>query len=153
VPRIAIAVGADDEPANSSQDRRRHTQMNGPNAQDASQGDLTYHQPYKGSSVLGYVRSARRNNPQLDEWEAEIRAYAAERGYNLLVVLREEGVSAVSAHRPIMRYAVAELATNHGVGLIMPSPDHLGIPRIAKILTRQIVQCTNSWIEYLRPHS
>jgi hypothetical protein len=40
---------------------------------------------FVGSPVMGYVRSAKLGDPQLDVWEAEIRAYCAERGYNLVL--------------------------------------------------------------------
>ncbi len=55
---------------------------------------------FRGSPVVGDVRSARLGDPQLDEWEAQIRQYAAEMGYNLTAVLRDEGVSAVVVWKP-----------------------------------------------------
>jgi len=81
---------------------------------------------FKGSPVVGYIRSARRGDPQLDEWEAQIRAYCAERGYNLVEVVRDEGVSAVASWRPGLEKIIQGAERRGWVGVIVPARRHFG---------------------------
>jgi hypothetical protein len=92
-----------------------------------------------GSPVVGYVRSPRLNDPELDVLEARIRGYAAEHGYNLVKVFREEGVSSVAAWRPELEKLIRGLERHEWVGVIVPDEGHWSENRvIAKRVIRQI---------------
>lgn len=86
--------------------------------------DNLHPKPY-GSPVVGYVRSARRGDPALDEAEAQIRAYCAEQGWNLAKVFREEGVSSVAAWRPQFEEMVRGLERREWVGVVIHRNDDL----------------------------
>lgn len=86
--------------------------------------------PY-GSPVVGYVRSARRGDPALDEAEAQIRAYCAGQGWNLAKVFREEGVSSVAAWRPQFEEMVRGLERREWVGVVIISEEHLSAAKAA----------------------
>jgi hypothetical protein len=77
-----------------------------------------------GSPVVGYVRSPRLNDSELDVLEARIREYAAEHGYNLVKVFREEGISSVAAWRPELEKLIRGLERHEWVGVIVPDEGH-----------------------------
>ena len=90
--------------------------------------DKPHPKPY-GSPVVGYVRSARRGDPALDEAEAQIRAYCTEQGWNLAKVFKEEGVSSVAAWRPQFEEMVRGLERREWVGVILTHQEYLSIAR------------------------
>lgn len=103
---------------------------------------------YKTSPVVGYVRSAMLNDPRLDEWEAQIRTYAAERGYNLVRVYREEATSGTRNVKPILQQILDSVHVGRYVGLITPSLAHLSsTPSAAARIVHQINH--NAWIQFL----
>lgn len=77
-----------------------------------------------GSPVVGYIRSPRLNDPELDVLEAHIRQYASEHGYNLVKVFREEGISSVAAWRPELEKLIRGLERREWVGVIVPDEGH-----------------------------
>jgi hypothetical protein len=102
---------------------------------------------YRGSPVVGYVRSAKFKDPKLDELEARIRNYAEERGYNLITVRREEGISGVAAHKPMLEQIIREVAVRKYVGVIVPSEEHLSSkPSIAHHVNSRI-EHAGGWVE------
>jgi hypothetical protein len=104
--------------------------------------------PY-GSPVVGYVRSARLNDPELDQAEAAIRAYAHEHGYNLVKVFREEGISSVATWRPQFEQLLRGLERGEWVGVILPDGEHLStVARIEDGLKRKLHNAAG-WSEYL----
>jgi len=103
---------------------------------------------FKTSPVVGYIRSARFGDPKLDEWDVQVRAYAAKRGYNLAAVFREEGVSAVAAHRPVLAQLFDDLQATRYVGLIVPTRAHLGDTNA--MINRALSRISSSaWIEFI----
>lgn len=103
--------------------------------------------PY-GSPVVGYVRSARRGDPALDEAEAQIRAYCAEQGWNLAKVFREEGVSSVAAWRPQFEEMVRGLERREWVGVVITAEAFLSSQvGVAKRLRAHIEE--HGWIYVL----
>lgn len=101
---------------------------------------------YKSSPVVGYVRSAQRTDPRLDEWEARIRAYAGERGYNLATVLREEGISGVSANRPVLETLIRDLSEGKYVGVVLYKSSDLGNSARCRS-NAQAIRSTDAWLE------
>lgn len=88
---------------------------------------------------MGYVRSPRLNDPELDDLEAQIRQYAREHGYNLVKVFREEGISSVAAWRPELERLIRGLERQEWVGVIVPDEGHWSRKRaVAKIIQRHI---------------
>lgn len=103
--------------------------------------------PY-GSPVVGYVRSARRDDPALDEAEAQIRAYCAEQGWNLAKVFREEGVSSVAAWRPEFEEMVRGLERREWVGVVINAEDDLSA--IQSSATRMVARITiEAWLHII----
>jgi hypothetical protein len=110
------------------------------------QGNATSDQPtVRSGSVVGYIRSHKCGDPKLDEWEAEIRSYADEHGYSLVVVLREEGVSGVSACRPVLEKLLHYLENGDYAGVIIPYLAHFGVGVIATRIFNRISEI--AWIE------
>jgi hypothetical protein len=109
-------------------------------------------QSYKTSPIVGYVRSARKSDPQLDQLDAQIRRYASERGYNLAAVFREEGVSGVAVHRPVLDTLLLKLDTCHYAGVVVPTLCHLSAQRT--LLTRTIARIhENAWLDTILPNT
>lgn len=106
-------------------------------------------QGFKGSPVVGYVRSAKLGDPRLIEWEAEIHKYATEHGYNLVEIVRDEGVSGVAAWMPGIELVIRSLENGTRVGVITPSIHHLGVSssRRARLVRR--IKRSGAWIEVL----
>jgi hypothetical protein len=77
-----------------------------------------------GSPVVGYVRSAKLDDPELDVLEQQIRRFAKEHGYNLVKVFREEGISSVAAWRPALQKVIQGLDRHEWVGVIVPNERH-----------------------------
>lgn len=84
---------------------------------------------YKTSPIVGYIRSAKPHDPQLAEWEQQIRAYAIVHGYNLVAVFREESTSGVAAHRPVLDSVLRDLSTGRYAGILVPSESHISSDR------------------------
>lgn len=103
--------------------------------------------PY-GSPVVGYVRSARRSDPALDEAEAQIRAYCAEQGWNLAKVFREEGVSSVAAWRPQFDEMVRGLERREWVGVIIRARSDIStVPNVElRLMATLTAHC---WISFI----
>jgi hypothetical protein len=101
--------------------------------------------PAHGSPVVGYVRSARLNDPELDLLEARIRQYAAEHGYNLVKVFREEGISSVAAWRPELEKLIRGLERREWVGAIVLDATHWSSrPTVARRIQERVEQ-TGFW--------
>lgn len=101
-----------------------------------------------GSPVVGYARSPRLNDPELDVFEARIRQYAEEHGYNLVKVFREEGISSVAAWRPELEKLIRGLERHEWVGVIVPDEGHWSNRRtIAQRIQRRIETC--GWSVYI----
>lgn len=64
---------------------------------EAQANTMSGGQSYKTSPVVGYTRSAKTNDPRLDEWEAQIWAYAVERASPNLAVPENSVRRAVAA--------------------------------------------------------
>jgi DNA invertase Pin-like site-specific DNA recombinase len=108
--------------------------------------------PY-GSPVVGYVRSARRGDPALDQAEAKIRAYCAEQGWNLTKVYREEGVSSVAAWRPQFEEMVRGLERREWVGVVLIAEEQLSTRlSIRKKLQTSIIT-TTAWVRVIAHRS
>ena len=102
-----------------------------------------------GSPVVGYVRSPRLNDPELDALEAQIREYAREHGYNLVKVFRDEGTSSVAAWRPELEKLMRGLERREWVGVIVPGEGHWSqIPSTARRI-RQAIQTAGGWITFI----
>lgn len=106
---------------------------------------------FKGSPVVGYIRSARRGDPQLDEWEAQIRAYCAERGYNLVEVVRDEAVSAVTTWKPGLDRILHGIARKQWVGVLAIDCTHLGSPRTVRRRMIKAIEAANGWLYFIHP--
>ena len=105
--------------------------------------------PY-GSPVVGYVRSARRGDPALDEAEAQIRAYCAEQGWNLAKVFREEGISSVAAWRPQFEEMVRGLERREWVGVVIVTRRDLSsLTSKAAKLAKRVEDCARLTILHL----
>jgi DNA invertase Pin-like site-specific DNA recombinase len=104
---------------------------------------------YKTSPVVGYIRSAQINDPRLDEWEAEIRAYASERGYYLVKVARESGTSGVASYRPVLNEILNDLTSGEYIGLIVLNRQHLSSNRTTQERLRGKIDYIGAWIEYI----
>jgi hypothetical protein len=78
---------------------------------------------FRGSLVAGYIRSPKRGDPLLDDWETQIRMYATAWGYNLAEVIRDDGISAVAAWKP----GLASILRSNYAGVITPSLHQLGV--------------------------
>lgn len=104
--------------------------------------------PY-GSPVVGYVRSARRGDPALDEAEAQIRAYCVGQGWNLAKVFREEGVSSIAAWRPQFEEMIRGLERREWVGVITIGRGQLSTrPSVCTKLCEAIAS-TGAWLQPL----
>lgn len=117
--------------------------------ENMGQNELTDRQPYRGSPVAGYMRSAKWNDPRMAKWEAGIRTYAAERGYNLTALVREEGVSGVAIWKPKLQQLIADTLDRKYIGIIAPSVQHLHIraSNSARIIAQ--ISVTDAWISFL----
>jgi hypothetical protein len=99
-----------------------------------------------GSPVVGYVRSPRLQDPELDELEVHLRLYAQEHGYNLVAVLREEGISSIAAWRPELERLLRGLERREWVGVLIPSEAHLShLSSVARRLARRIA-AAGGWL-------
>jgi hypothetical protein len=107
-----------------------------------------------GSPVVGYVRSPRLNDPELDVLEAQIQEYAQEHGYNLVKVFREEGISSVAAWRPELEKLIRGLERQDWVGVIVPNERHLTVFRNSSMAghIRQRIE-SRGWILLSTPKS
>jgi hypothetical protein len=105
--------------------------------------------PIHGSPVVGYVRSARLNDPELDVLEARIRRYAQEHGYNLVKVFREEGISSVAAWRPELEKLIRGLEQHEWVGAIVPDEGHWSHIKSIAIRIRARLESTGGWLATL----
>ncbi len=104
---------------------------------------------YKTERVVGYLRSAKLNDSQLEEEEAQIRAYAAQRGYNLIALLREEDISSTTAHRPMLQKAIRSLRTQEVAGVIIPSQAQLASR--ATDINRLLARLRDyGWVEFIQ---
>ena len=100
-----------------------------------------------GSAVVGYIRSPRLNDSELDVLEALIREYAAERGYNLVKVFREEGISSVAAWRPELEKLIRGLERHEWVGVVIPDFQYLSRKKqTAKHLAQRLIR-SGAWLE------
>lgn len=99
----------------------------------------------KINSVIGYIRSPKRGDPKLDEWETQMRNYAEEHGYDLVEVLREDGISGVSTYRPALEQLLHSLENGDYVGVLVPYLAHFGVGNAAT----RIFNCISeiAWIE------
>lgn len=104
-------------------------------------------QGFRGSPVVGYVRSAEHDDPRLDQWEAGLRRYAAENGYNLVEVVRDEGVSAVAVWKPGLERVLRDVGRGSYAGILVPSSRTLGQTPTAVRRTRQRVEHDGAWLE------
>lgn len=77
-----------------------------------------------GSPVVGYIRSPRLNDPELDVLEEAIRQYASDHGYNLVRVFREEGISSIAAWRPQLENVIRGLERREWAGVLVPTVSH-----------------------------
>src|SRR5579859_3373666 len=100
--------------------------------------------PY-GSPVVGYVRSPRLNDPELDVFEAQIRQYAEEHGYNLVKVFREEGISSVAAWRPELEKLAQGLERRQWVGVIVPDEGHWSRKRSIAGQIKRSIKRSGGW--------
>lgn len=80
-------------------------------------------------NVIGYTRVSTaeqaRNGYGLDAQEAAIRDEAERRGWPLLRVIRDEGVSGESLDRPGIREALERIAAGEAGGLVAAKLDRL----------------------------
>jgi len=104
---------------------------------------------FRGSPVVGYIRSAKLGDPQLDEWEGQIRHYASERGYNLVEVVRDEGVSAVTVWKPELERLISKFTTAGYAGVITPHRSSLAQSPSAVTRTISRIVAAGAWIEFL----
>jgi hypothetical protein len=98
-----------------------------------------------GSPIVGYIRSPRLSDPELDVLEAQIREYAREHGYNLVKVFREEGISSVAAWRPELEKLIRGLERREWVGVIVPDEGHWSarLATVDRILKR--IEASRGW--------
>jgi hypothetical protein len=103
-----------------------------------------------GSPVVGYVRSPRLNDPELDVLEAQIREYAQEHGHNLVKVFREEGISSVAAWRPELEKLIRGLRRREWVGVIVPYEGQWSSVATIAIRIRLRLEETGAWTTIVR---
>ncbi len=77
-----------------------------------------------GSPVVGYVRSVRLHDPELDVAEQLIREHARAYGLNLVHVFREEGISSVASWRPELEKLIHGLKHHDWAGVLIPDDTH-----------------------------
>lgn len=99
--------------------------------------------------VIGYICSAKADDPRFDEWEAQIQARAAELGCNLIAVLIDEGISSATLHRPMLQKAIRHLRTQAATGVIIPSRTQLAFRKtdIGRLLARLRGY---RWVEFIQ---
>jgi hypothetical protein len=102
---------------------------------------------FPGSPVVAYVRSPRIDDPALDVLEAEIRERAVRQGYNLVRIVRDEGVSGIAAWKPGLEQVIHGMERGKYVGVVLPSLRHLGLGRSAVNRTVDRIRRTGGWIE------
>src|ERR1017187_8030820 len=92
-----------------------------------------------GTPVVGYVRSPRLNDPDVDVLDESIRLYARQHGYNLVRVFRDVGISSVAAWRPEFEQLLRGLERHEWAGVIIPDESHWSRkPLIARRMSRRI---------------
>ena len=102
--------------------------------------------------MVGYIRSAKLNDPQLDEWEAEIRAHAAERGYNLVEVVRDEGVSGVAVWKPGLERVIRDVECGKYTGIILLGLKHLALASAPVTTVVERVKRAGGWMDPIGPN-
>jgi hypothetical protein len=102
---------------------------------------------FRGSPVVAYVRSPRIDDPALDVLEAEIRERAVRQGYNLVRIVRDEGVSGIAAWKPGLEQVIHGMERGKYVGVVLPSLRHLGLGRSAVNRIVDRIRRTGGWIE------
>jgi DNA invertase Pin-like site-specific DNA recombinase len=106
---------------------------------------------FVGSPVVGYIRSAKLGDSQLDVWEAEIRAYCAERGYNLVEVIRDDGVSGVAAWKPGLERLIRDVEDGRLVGVLIPGYAHLESTQNAQKRIIKRMEQAGAWVQCISP--
>lgn len=106
---------------------------------------------HETSPVVGYVRSARTNDPRLYDWEVQIRAYAAECGYYLTVIIRDEGVSGVAPVREGLNELIRQVNDSPIVGVITPSPTHFAASATSAKRIYERITLAGSWVHFIEP--
>jgi hypothetical protein len=91
------------------------------------------------------------NDPELDVIEARIRQYAAEHGYNLVKVFRDEGISSVAAWRPELEKLIRGLERHEWVGVIVPDEGHWSRNTVTLTRIRAKVGNAGGWEAVLTP--
>jgi hypothetical protein len=104
---------------------------------------------FRGSPVIGYVRSAVQGDALLDEFVEQIQRYAVDNGLHLADVVRDEGTSAVAAWRPMFDRLVSDLGRSRYAGVIIPSLNQLGRPRAAALRNLARLRATSAWVAFL----
>jgi DNA invertase Pin-like site-specific DNA recombinase len=102
---------------------------------------------FVGSAVVGYVRSAKVGDPQLDIWEAEIRGYCAARGYNLVEVVRDDGVSGVAVWKPGLERLIRDIESGGLVGVLIPGYSHLESTQSAQRRIMKRMKEAGAWVQ------
>ena len=82
---------------------------------------------YKGSPVVGYLRTARLDDQRIDSWEVKMRNFASAWGYNLTDIRRDVGRSGASVWKPELEKVISCLTKGRYVGAIILSCQHLGV--------------------------
>lgn len=104
---------------------------------------------FRSSPIVGYIRSPRLEDEQVDEMESQIREYAKNHGFYLETVLREMRRSAVATWRPVLEQLIRELKHGRFVGVVLPSLDHLGRPRSLALRNLERLRDTSAWVTFL----
>lgn len=99
--------------------------------------------------VAGYIRSPDIDDPRVAEWEREIRRHAAERGYDLAEMVRDQGVSGTASWKPGLESIVRGLRSGTIVGVVCPSTDHLGRPPATYVQVISQIHDATAWIAFL----
>lgn len=95
---------------------------------------------------MGYIRSPRLHDPELDVHESRIRQYATESGYNLVRIFREEGISSVAAWRPELEKVIRGLVRHEWVGVIVPDETHWSSRASVRRHIRNRISASEAWV-------
>jgi Resolvase, N terminal domain len=109
--------------------------------------------PAYGSPVVGYIRSAQLNDPELDVLEEHIQQYAKEHGYNLVKTFREQGISSVAVWRPELEKLIRGLERHGWVGVVVPDDSHWSARSAVAKRIQERVEGAGGWTAIIRVRS
>ncbi|WP_186315488.1 recombinase family protein [Catellatospora sichuanensis] len=104
---------------------------------------------FRGSPVVGYVRSTARGGADLESLVEQVRNYADNHGLWLADVVRDEGTSAVAAWRPRLEQLIRDLEQCRYAGVVVPDLDHFGKPRSAGLRVLHRIEATSAWVAFI----